>query len=312
MRSFAMAWLVGRLASGASALVASAPGRIVAVGDLHGDFQAAVRVLRSADLLDDEGHWAGKDTTLVQLGDVLDRGGEEAEVWSLLDRLTQEAALAGGQVFRLLGNHEVLNALGKANNYIHYRGRTSFGSDRVAAFKPGSALATELATWPVALIIDDTVFVHASLPYDATRERLTALNEKTSAWLRGEGACPPSLLGGLGSPVWCRSVSSPSDFEPAPNYCASLRAALDRVGCKRVVVGHTPQSIINSACEEAIWRCDTGMSRSVCGGTCEALEITATGVRVLAEAGGSRPASLECMVDSLTGESVVDSLDDFS
>ena len=55
-------------------------GRVVAIGDLHGDIQQARRALRIAGVLgkDDDDNvnpqWVGGDTVLVQVGDVLDRG----------------------------------------------------------------------------------------------------------------------------------------------------------------------------------------------------------------------------------------------
>jgi len=90
------------------------------------------------------------------------------------------------------------------------------------------------------------------------------------------------LLGDIGSPVWDRCLSSPSGREPAAQDCDALRFTLSRLGVARVVVGHTPQRRVNSACDGAVWRCDTGMSRWVVGGACEALEISAGGqVRVV-------------------------------
>ena len=47
--------------------------RIVAVGDLHGDYSAWIDIARGAGLIDGRGRWAGGRTTLVQLGDVPDR-----------------------------------------------------------------------------------------------------------------------------------------------------------------------------------------------------------------------------------------------
>lgn len=48
-----------------------------AVGDVHGDLQKVLSCLEMAGVLaEDDGHikWVGGDTTVVQLGDVLDRG----------------------------------------------------------------------------------------------------------------------------------------------------------------------------------------------------------------------------------------------
>lgn len=64
-------------------------------------------VLRSAELVDHRGQWVGKDTTLVQTGDIVDRGRDTIALYRLMDTLRVEAELAGGQVISLLGNHEV-------------------------------------------------------------------------------------------------------------------------------------------------------------------------------------------------------------
>ena len=52
------------LAPSAGCAVANAT-RIVAVGDLHGDYQAWQTIASAAGLIDASGHWAGGTTTLV-------------------------------------------------------------------------------------------------------------------------------------------------------------------------------------------------------------------------------------------------------
>lgn len=47
------------------------------VGDIHGDLPKAIRALEVAGVLGEQDGrplWTGGDTTIVQLGDVLDRG----------------------------------------------------------------------------------------------------------------------------------------------------------------------------------------------------------------------------------------------
>jgi hypothetical protein len=86
--------------------------RIVAIGDIHGNYEGFVSILQQAGLVDDDTHWIGGKTTLVQTGDVFDRGVQVFEVLDLLMRLEKEAAAAGGQVVCLLGNHEGMNLMG--------------------------------------------------------------------------------------------------------------------------------------------------------------------------------------------------------
>lgn len=280
-------------------LVAPAPpGRVVALGDLHGDAAAAVTALTAAGLIDADLHWSGGDATLVQLGDVLDRGGEEFALWGLLERLRLEARSAGGRVVTLLGNHEVLNALGKAATYVHPAGHDQFGDDRCAAFRPGGALAARLADdFPVVAVVGDSVFAHASLPRGATLGSLARLNAETRAWLLGERPAgpPPLLLGGRDSPVWDRTFSAPGGEEPAASDCEALRDTLRGLGASRLVVGHTPQTRVNGACGGAVWRCDTGCSRWVMCGPVEALEIQGGAVRVLRR-GTAREAARDALL----------------
>ena len=82
--------------------------RVVAVGDVHGAYDQFVGVLRAAGLLDSRDRWSGRRAILVQTGDVLDRGADSRKVLDLLRRLEREANRAGGRVYPLLGNHEVM------------------------------------------------------------------------------------------------------------------------------------------------------------------------------------------------------------
>ena len=99
------------LASLASAATA-APQRIVAVGDLHGDFSAWQDIARGAGVIDRSGHWAGGKTILVQMGDVTDREPDSLKIIRNLQQLQREAPRKGGKVIVVLGNHEAMNLLG--------------------------------------------------------------------------------------------------------------------------------------------------------------------------------------------------------
>jgi Calcineurin-like phosphoesterase len=96
-----------------NAAVTSDPtDQVVAVGDVHGEFDGLCGILRRAGLVDDQNHWIGGKATLVQTGDLIDRGSKGREAMDLLISLQAEANKAGGRVVPLLGNHEVMNVLG--------------------------------------------------------------------------------------------------------------------------------------------------------------------------------------------------------
>jgi hypothetical protein len=105
----------------------TAPDRIVAVGDVHGAFDAFTAILREARLIDNNRRWIGGTATLVQMGDVLDRGPDSKRVLDLLRALEGEAARAGGQVHALVGNHEVMRLIGD-QRYISAKEYAAFMS----------------------------------------------------------------------------------------------------------------------------------------------------------------------------------------
>jgi hypothetical protein len=90
----------------------AAPEAVVAIGDVHGDFDDFVAILQRTGLIDKQNHWTGGKTTLVQVGDLLDRGPKPREVMDLMMTLEKEAKQAGGRVVSLLGNHEMMNIIG--------------------------------------------------------------------------------------------------------------------------------------------------------------------------------------------------------
>ena len=83
--------------------------RIVAIGDLHGDFAAWRAIARAAGLVDAKGRWSGGATVFVQTGDVVDRGPDSLKIVQDLMRLQREAPRAHGRVVTLIGNHEAMN-----------------------------------------------------------------------------------------------------------------------------------------------------------------------------------------------------------
>ena len=95
-----------------------APGRIVAVGDLHGDHDAWRAIARAAGLIDAKGKWSGGNATLVQMGDIVDRGPDSLKIIRDLMKLQREAPKRGGKVIVLLGNHEAMMITGDMR-YVH-------------------------------------------------------------------------------------------------------------------------------------------------------------------------------------------------
>lgn len=123
--------LVAVMALAVSAMATATPlHRIVAVGDLHGDFAAWRDIALAARLVDGNGSWIGGSTILVQTGDVVDRGPDSLKIVEDLMRLQHEAQQAHGQVIALIGNHEAMNVTGdlrytSAGDYAAFADRRS-------------------------------------------------------------------------------------------------------------------------------------------------------------------------------------------
>ncbi|MCK4495124.1 MAG: metallophosphoesterase [Candidatus Aminicenantes bacterium] len=100
--------------------------KIVAVGDVHGDYEDFVKILKGTGLIDKELHWTGGKIHLVQTGDIMDRGPDAKKVLDLLMRLEKEAEEAGGKVHALIGNHEEMNIMGLSFRYAGYVGVNQF------------------------------------------------------------------------------------------------------------------------------------------------------------------------------------------
>ena len=109
--------------------------RIVAVGDVHGDYAQFVAVLRSTGLIDEKEDWTGGATHLVQTGDVPDRGADTRKVLDLLMKLEKQARKAKGFVHPLIGNHEAMNVYGDLRYVVpgEYAAFADGKSERVRA-----------------------------------------------------------------------------------------------------------------------------------------------------------------------------------
>ncbi len=232
------------------------PGRVVAIGDLHADLDAALATLQLAGIADAAGNWAGGTTVFVQTGDLTDRGPDSKEVIELLMSLQRQARDAGGQVIPLLGNHELMNMMGDWR-YVTPQDVADFGSvdARRAAFTVEGSLGSWLIERDVALKLGDTVFVHGGIGERFATLGVDGINQQVDLALHGQA--PPDILGEEG-PLWNRVLV----MAPEPLACAELGRALTALGAKRMVVGHTPQldGHVLSRCNGQLLDIDTGIS----------------------------------------------------
>ena len=132
---FALAALLcGMVSADEAALEWNGVPRIVAIGDLHGDYEQYLKVLTDAGLISKRGKWTGGDTHLVQTGDVTDRGPDSIAIIEHLEALKKQARRKDGRVHTLIGNHEAMNSYGDLR-YVHPGEYAHFTNRRSASLR---------------------------------------------------------------------------------------------------------------------------------------------------------------------------------
>ena len=278
-------------------LVYPSPGRLVAIGDVHGDLQAARNALLLAGAINEKDQWIGGELVVVQVGDQLDRGNDEQEILELFDRLRDEAMQAGGAFHILNGNHELMNCALDLR-YVTDGGFEDFEDAidvdpddemlnsypeeqraRVAAFRPGGPYALRLANRNTIVIVGDTLFVHGGVHIEHVEYGLAKINQQIRDWLTGKSA-KPEIVSGSESPVWCRHYSR----NVVPESRAMLEEVLTKLNIKRMVIAHTVQEKgIQSHFDGQVWCVDVGLSAHY-GGSTQVLEIQGGITKILSSA----------------------------
>jgi hypothetical protein len=258
--------------------------RLVAIGDVHGNFEGWVQILRVAELLDRRGSWIGGDATLVMTGDVVGRGGYPKRIYLWIRRLMREAAAAGGRVEFLLGNHEALSmhhihSYTTVEEYRDFAPPTELdqgqlrldlaslpqpGSGQQSAMLDVSRMQEEPLGWlefrramapsgmvgkwllrrPTMFVVGKTLFVHGGLHPRFTVWRLEELETRIRAELTRS------------VPYFDLDPRNPAVAEDGPHWyrialrkteavlAKELDETLENWGLERMVVGHTPTFLI--------------------------------------------------------------------
>src|SRR5882724_11843014 len=175
---------------------ADPPESLVAIGDVHGDFDDFVGILQRIGLIDKQNHWTGGKTTFVQTGDLLDRGPKPREVMDLMMALEKEAAQAGGRVVGLLGNHEVMNIMGDLRyvtpvNYASFADGNSEKRQKAAYeeyVKWRGSHASLLAELPQPMELTEAEWMARHLAGFIEQREAFGPKGEYGAWLRGHDA----------------------------------------------------------------------------------------------------------------------------
>ncbi|MBP7570591.1 MAG: metallophosphoesterase [Acidobacteria bacterium] len=246
--------------------------RIVAVGDVHGDFDRLVEVLRDAGVVDRRNRWTGGGTHLVQTGDVLDRGPDARKVLDLLMSLEKQARRAGGRVHALLGNHEAMNLAGDlryvpAGEYAAFRSpetgelrarvfelladpaskddaayRARWEAqhplgwvERSLAFGPKGAYGKWLRQRAAVVRINGILFLHGGLSPKHGSLSIPEINQRIEQELAGTALPEGSLAADPEGPLWYRGLAT----LPEPELREHVDRLLSLHQARHIVIGHT-------------------------------------------------------------------------
>ena len=285
--------------------VHKAVDRIIAIGDLHGDYEVVIKTLRLARVIfvEEDGtvKWIGGKTYVVQTGDQLDMGGrgelnddrnDDIKILRLFTDLHQQALRVGGAVISLFGNHELMNVVG-VFDFVSPRGIDGFQkteSDglliRKNKFKRGSKYSEFLGCTRLSMVLIGTnLFVHAGIKNDFIKKigsgNIDEINDIIRKWVLNILKNPDEInniyqnvlpTDSESSIFWTRYLSLNSDNKT----CQTMTKSMQFVQFKNIIVGHTIQEngINKIECaDNKIVRIDVGLSKIFNTMKVEILEI---------------------------------------
>lgn len=221
---------------------------IVALSDMHGQFDLSRELLINNKIIDDKHNWLLGNDHLVITGDVFDRGDKVTEILWLLYDLEQQAEKAGGKVHLLLGNHEVM-ILNGDERYLHpkyLKTKQLLKKDFAELFGKQSLLGAWLRTKNVLVKVNGYLFTHGGFhPHLAEHQfTLADINQLFKANLvKSELPSPRKGWGKYlhksNGPIWYRGY-----FKDEGATALEIELLLSHFDVKKIVVGHTSQSQI--------------------------------------------------------------------
>ena len=297
--------------------------RIIAIGDLHGDYKRYIHVMKSAGLIDKGGKWSGGKTHFVQTGDITDRGADSRKIIDHLVKLSKQAKKAGGYVHLLIGNHETMNVVGDLR-YVsagEYEAFTSRNSKRLQTMqwqrqvewmkvnmpdfeeldldayrmeweqqvplgwvehRQAWALNGEYGKWvkdnPVAIQVNDTIFLHGGISEKYCKFSLKSLTEQVIAAMQNHDPTQITIMNDPLGPVWYRGYAEEGSTEV---FTQTLDNILKRYGASRIVVGHSVTSgVVWPRFDQRVILNDTGIA-TYYGANKGLLELTAKGATAI-------------------------------
>jgi len=233
--------------------------QMFSVGDLHGDWEQFTKILTRLGLATFDGHqatWTGGKATLVNTGDIVDRGENGRPIYLAYQELAKQAKAEGGEVINIIGNHELMN-LQHDFRYVHdseWSPQGDYGGkkQRMDEWSTKGIIGQDIRTRFVAAAVRNSVlFVHGGLSEEVLRlygddaGALDNLNDALRQAIRAPRAANGHRLFMTDGPFWNRNLVYGKQSE----VCPQIERTLLMLNARMMVVGHTPQDAgVNGRC----------------------------------------------------------------
>ncbi|MEC4728275.1 metallophosphoesterase [Shewanella sp. D64] len=218
--------------------------KIVALSDVHGQYDVLIQLLKNQKIIDQNNDWAFGDGHMVMTGDMFDRGHQVNEVLWFMYKLDKQAGEAGGKLHLLMGNHEQMVMRGDLR-YVNKRYQVAeklLNRTYDELYDNSSEIGQWLRSKNTLVKINDSLFLHGGISSEWIDRKLTLAKANTlyraNIDKSKEELTQDPLLNFLflsNGPTWFRGYFKP-DFDET-----ELDQILNYFKVNRVVVGHTSQ-----------------------------------------------------------------------
>jgi hypothetical protein len=257
-------------APGAPRVTLPAPDRLAAVSDIHGNLPGLEALLRVHGIIDATRRWTFGKGHLVVVGDVMDRGAQVTETLWLLRSLEAQAALQGGGVHMVMGNHEAMVLKGD-HRYVNPK-YVEVSKGLLPGLNVLYGVDSELGRWlrrrPAAVRIGRTLFLHGGISPRLLAEApsLEAVNERLAAvWRSGTSEEASAAILGAHGPLWYRGLIPGADAKLGDATAEHVRALLKAFDADRVVVGHSTLDTVTAFHGGRVIGVDAGLKEGKAG-----------------------------------------------
>lgn len=239
--------------------------RVAALSDIHGQYPVARKLLLANGIIDENENWIFEDGHLVIVGDVFDRGDQVNAMLWLIYHLEQQAALAGGRVHFLLGNHETMVMEGDVRyvNERYLKTSSLLKTTYQNLYGQETHLGKWLRTLPLSVKVNNVVYVHGGFSSDVVKKvgGLKEINDTYHEYLMNHnpnlaamGSSNLELLHGRNGPLWYRGYFQDRDFSRR-----DIDRILRKLEADHLVVGHTSFSAIKGFFGNRVFAVDSSI-----------------------------------------------------